>query len=658
MIDNTAQNNSEPRTARTVLAIGATCMPLLCAGMVGVYLKFSLMERYWNGIARLADQSLVPRLSAASYFAADILVNFLFIPLLITTFAMLIFRKLAPIATTAASCVLIVFYFIQLRAQDNVGQYLSATMMLEALQFAIAEPDVASSYLSIGALTKLFLALFMTVVCTLYLVQACKRTRISKYLVFGIHLVAGTLLVLVGGAIILYPQSAVGLHRSALDQVRVAIASGFSPPNMPQSSLEENIATFRALTGTPKSNGETTFSGKEKGSNILYFIMETGPADVFPGADATELLPPKLVQNTLIGSRHFTTYPYTSDALFSIFSGFYPGGRKETVAKGGFRRHVPVLAALREMGYRTGAYVQGITDEHVDDKMLRQFGVGTVFVSNRQSEDSPERKRAIDAAAKMGASILRSSPHFESSKEAYLLSLLGNDLLALEKLKSEIRTTLHKKGKFAYIFLPQIGHGPWLKAGPVANTRAHGRFWMQVQSDWLTELVKLLAEEGALGNTVIVFTADHGVRTKIEDSDYKVGTIDSYSFHVPLFVYAPQAFAQPIKIRNATSHIDIESSIAELLGLQGRVGASQGIPLWEAPSDRRIYFFAESYGGADGFLHGDYYMNNVITESQFQSREMNFSSPSLRLTAPDKRTFVEKQLADFKKNHRAIIGAL
>ena len=638
-------------------AFGRAYLPLFSAGVVGIYLKTSLMQDYWFGIAALYGQKELPARIAFGYFSFDIFVNFVVLPFVGVAVAILIFRKWAPLFTTVAACSLIVFYFVQLRAQQDVGQYLSLTMMLEAARFAVSEPELAASYVPVGALVKLFLALLVTVIGTLFFCWAARSSRATFIANIGLCALAAMMLSLVAAAVTVFPTEITGLHRSVPQKILASLVADTGTSARGAHSLEENLRTFRAMTATPIPATDDALAGKEAASNVLYFVMETGPSDVFPDTDATELIPPELAQNTLTAYRHQTTYPYTSDAIFSILSGFYPDGRRELVAKGGFKKHRTLFAQLRSRGYHTGAYVQGITDDHVEEKMLRQFGVDTVFVANRQTNDSPELRTANAAAATLTERILQDSPHFIPARKKRMLSLLSNDLHALEKMKSDMRSTLRAGKKFAYLYLPQIGHGPWLEIGKAPTTKAYGRALMNLQSAWLRELATLLKEEGALANTTIVFTADHGVRTRAEDSAFNVGTISSYSFHVPLFLFAPNAFKAPLAVRNMTSHIDIESSMSVLLGSRAGSAHTEGVPLWESPPNRRLYFFAESYGGADGFYQGDYFSNNVITETQFQNSTMNFTGPGLNVTDPAKREFVTGALRDFKQMHRAIIWA-
>ena len=138
----------------------------------------------------------------------------------------------------------------------------------------------------------------------------------------------------------------------------------------------------------------------------------------------------------------------------------------------------------------------------------------------------------------------------------------------------------------------------------------------------------------------------------------KSGTIDSYSFRVPLVMFAPSAFKKTIEVQRVTSHVDIDSSVARLLGLRADLGTTQGYPLWVDAGARRVYFFAEAYGGADGYHQGGYFMRNAITETYFQNSRMEFSSSSSQILHAVKQEDVANALADFKRIHRGLLPSL
>ena len=172
----------------------------------------------------------------------------------------------------------------------------------------------------------------------------------------------------------------------------------------------------------------------------------------------------------------------------------------------------------------TAANLPVISKGEADDIMLGQFGIDKVFVAQQHQQlELPESRRTLDEAIKLFIEIVRASPHFDGARKEWMMWRLWNDLRCLDQMKTDMRSAIRSGKKFANVFLPLIGHGPWLRVGESIEVRAHGRYLMKLQSLWLQEVVDLLREEKALGNTVIVMTADHGIRSAREDPDFKVG---------------------------------------------------------------------------------------------------------------------------------------
>ena len=122
-------------------------------------------------------------------------------------------------------------------------------------------------------------------------------------------------------------------------------------------------------------------------------------------------------------------------------------------------------------------------------------------------------------------------------------------------------------------------------------------------------------------------------------------------------MYAPRAFESTQTTDVMTSHIDVEPSLASLLGVRETESYSEGVPLWTARPDRRIYFFAEVYGGASGFYEKDYFMNNLITDKQFRNASMTFPPNALTPINGEARDYVKSGLSRFRTLHFNIVSA-
>jgi hypothetical protein len=95
----------------------------------------------------------------------------------------------------------------------------------------------------------------------------------------------------------------------------------------------------------------------------------------------------------------------------------------------------------------------------------------------------------------------------DASGRDRLRALLIGDLQALERLKVDIARTVARGGRYAVMFFPEIGHGPWPQLLPRdTNVLASGRVLMDLQDAWLDELLDVVAAARRLDRTVVAPT--------------------------------------------------------------------------------------------------------------------------------------------------------
>ena len=105
---------------------------------------------------------------------------------------------------------------------------------------------------------------------------------------------------------------------------------------------------------------------------------------------------------------------------------------------------------------------------------------------------------------------------------------------------------------------------------------------------------KVLDDHHQLENTIIVVFGDHGIRTRRRTRILNVSaeTLDEYSFHVPLRIYAARALAAPVRISWLTSHIDVAPTVLDLLvwSARGRWNRARRIGNRGLPGGRRFFW--------------------------------------------------------------------
>lgn len=212
----------------------------------------------------------------------------------------------------------------------------------------------------------------------------------------------------------------------------------------------------------------------------------------------------------------------------------------------------------------------------------------------------------------------------------------ARDEAALALLEADIERWAAEDRRYAALFLPQVGHGPWpgFPGDAERDVERRGRGLFAIQDAWIERLVALLRRLGRLDRTLIVFTADHGLRTREEDASFTGATIDACSFHVPFLLYAPGMVERTKELGWVTSHVDVVPTLLDLLGVEDGPGRSleQGSPVWDPRlARRRTFFFANHFLGADGYHSGgDFYMWSHVTDGVYARRgEMRFGPRDL-----------------------------
>lgn len=159
--------------------------------------------------------------------------------------------------------------------------------------------------------------------------------------------------------------------------------------------------------------------------------------------------------------------------------------------------------------------------------------------------------------------------------------------------------------------------------------------------------MQMLEQQHQLDKTVIVITGDHGIRSSKEDSSFKSGMIDEYSFHVPLLIYSPKALDHPLTIAWLTSHVDVAPTVLDLLGVEAGREFEQGGPIWDTDlAKRQTYFFARSLFGADGYYSdGHFYMRNQLSDAVYQSSAQHFDISDIIPKSSPQHEEVSRRLA-------------
>ena len=366
-------------------------------------------------------------------------------------------------------------------------------------------------------------------------------------------------------------------------------------------SVPELLQNYRESARVP-ANGPTAFTGKAKNYNVILFVMEATTAQSFdPARDSLSDMPNvrRLRDQSFLMGRHYTSYPLTNAAAFAIFASMY-----EKYASGAdVRRSVVIpglVSSLRNAGYDTGyyGYVWKIPAER-DDLMLASFGF------NRIVEPQIDQKLDWEGNSTFYGPVDYSESH---------------DLEVLESLRNQIHSWTANRQKFAAAFFPEMGLDPYRElSGHKSNSELERGHQLAVHQDaWLGELLDELKRDGALDDTIIVLTADHGMRFSTVQGGIGVpllphGKVPDVTMRVPMLIYVPGVLRQSLAINYPTSHIDITPTLLDLLGIPASPDIEQGSSIFNPGIENRRLFLPMNFFGASAYYdRGSYYSTGAL----------------------------------------------
>jgi arylsulfatase A-like enzyme/uncharacterized membrane protein len=605
-------------------------VPWIIPALMGLYLKWYTMTTL-GGFARATRSIGFQSLNLSnrlSFFRADFLVAFLLIPLALLVVFRFIGAKGSAILSSATTVAFLLLFAVQLRAMDEVGRYISLQMMWVALGWGLHEPGANAGYLSAkGIVAVVVAALFIAAAITWAFKRRNRPTSDRENRTWRI---AGEMYVLLVAVVVAvgwmssvpagpyHESSAVRAVASlwkenAVDTGEFAAFDfdhnkGLQVASLPAMSTDEIIARYRDLAAAPLSERDARYFGKESGDNVLFFILETTPDEFLPVDDNMHQFPnlARLREKAFAGTRHYTTLPLTTCAVFSIFSGWYPMDSLRGAWGFSTSQIAPdFLSHLRKMGYDTAAFTPlGENLAEQDEGTYRAVGFENAYIPN-------EGVKGYD------------------NESNWKTMRMNADLGALHLLESHIEQWTDSNKKFVAAFLPQIAHFPYSDSYPADSTenlRERGRAIIALEDSWLGELMNLLQQKGQLDKTIIVVVGDHGRRNRRENPNLRIGTIDETAFHVPMIVYAPRALDHTERVPWITSHIDLVPTVLDLLGVEGGRDSEQGTAIWNKQlANRRTFLLAQPTFGADGYASdGKFYMWNYFSDSIYINSQAVF----------------------------------
>lgn len=606
----------------------------LFPALLGFYLKWYMMSEQ-NGFSRAARMMGVRSLNPyerTSFFRGELLYGALFIPIVLLVVNRYLRPQWSAILTGTFSLVLSFLLGIQIISLKEFGRFSSLTMVFIGLSWGWHEPGSNIQYLMSREALVTVVSIIGVAVALAWAVRNAGCTASVR--AASIWKTAGEVWLLAIVTVLLLsiksnaPRSA--YHVNSFSRVVTSLwkenavenyeftglnpkySEGIGSGDFSHLSDADLIAQYRQLTNAPPPERDSRYFGKEAGANVLFFILETTPQKYLPVGEDLKQFPNfnALQRNSFVGTRHYTTFPITRCALFSVLSSWYPiddfGNAFDSPA---WDSTDDFLRRLNSSGYKTAVF-SPLRAPLIPDTTLFE----AVGFSRQVYPDS-------------ALTSFSNGPNWPEARVAA-------DVEALHLLESQLDQWMRQGQRFAAAFLPQIAHTPYPdgKSGSSAQElQARGQALLEKQDAWLGELLDLLRKGGQLDNTIIVVLGDHGLRSFSENPNIRRGTIDETAFHVPLLVHAPRALNHTETISWLTSHIDLVPTLLDLLGAKDGRESEQGTVVWDpALANRDTFLFAKGMFGADGYAsQGQFFMWHYFSDSVYKKSIAEFDSSDI-----------------------------
>jgi len=560
-----------------------------------------------------------------SFFRMDALVMFVLVPLALWVLCRYLPAALRTWTVGFLSAATFLLLYIQMRSMHVMGRWLSWQMIQTAVSWGWAHPETITQYLKLKHLLLLVVGLVVFPVAYFWLAPAVRRWQLrreSKWTnppVGFVPFVAACLICIIVPFPWLSRLPRSIYHESILVTSLKSLwnTGAVNSDEFAGLTRQQLVERYEQMSSSPAYRRDPAYWGKAQGSNVILFVLETAPEAILAPDDPMTDLPNlrKLRAKSFVPLEHYSTYPFTTRALFSVLTSWYsPDSVLDAVEQHHDLALPGIVHQLRQTGHQARVYIPRPWSGGNDENTFLQAGFQQVLAPPKVV-DPPQ-------------------VYLQPNHPAWMKERIYRDELALDLMKQDMETWLSTDQKFVAMYLPQSGHHPWPDNDENANEsdpKKRARAILALQDRWLGELLVVLEKHHQLDKTLILVTGDHGIRSRQEDETFAGGMIDEYSFHVPLFLYAPQVLSREKTFPWITSHIDISPTLLDLEGISADRNFEQGLPFWNPGlQDRTVYLMAFNMFGSDGYYsHGEFAMLKRMDGSVFENTKPHFSGANL-----------------------------
>jgi arylsulfatase A-like enzyme len=303
---------------------------------------------------------------------------------------------------------------------------------------------------------------------------------------------------------------------------------------------------------------------KESRPNVVFVLVDSLRARNLGCYGKQEMGTPyidRLNDEGFLFRQAFAQVPYTQPSTASIFTSLYPSSHGVNRPSNSFAPRILRLGEiLRAAGYQTAAFV---ANPHInpDSGHLEGFQYAT--------DGTNWLKRRIWHLARWGEDSSVLNRHFfrwfkreHQSSEPFLAFLFYIDPhVPFTSLPNAFHRFLDRK-----FYYPDMSKYKYSDEGMERVYELYQRRVHNVNRS-VGELVRFLRREDVLGQTLFIFSADHGEGLDRRPGHWQHGGLYEKGLHIPLLVLAPWLGNAGKSFDVLIESIDILPSILELVGL-------------------------------------------------------------------------------------------
>ncbi|MEH6436775.1 sulfatase-like hydrolase/transferase [Massilia sp. DD77] len=563
-------------------------------------------------ILGLEEAALGPLLRM-QFFALDIFLLAAVLPCALLVLARMAGRKAAARTSMLLSLALVLLAFANLQALGSTGKMLSIDQLAPMLTWVRERPDAFFDYVSPGALARL--AVLFLIAAAAYRLRDLPRLAIGRRLARPAAALCMLLSAGAGAGMAARTLPASNFHASAgIEMLRGLVSPRGAGVGEP--ALAQALQALHYRCDAPAQHAA-------RRRNFVFYVMETIPYELYASQQAASLPAfRELEKSAYVATQHYSTYPFTSYARFSLFTGLYPSFRLEkTLPLQAHFAYQSALGLLTEQGYDFKVFDPVTVRYPVDDWVVHQLG-GEV-VSAGQALSVAERDERI-----------------------------------MTKAVDRIARSAQAGTPFVLAVLPQVSHGPWLPAGAAKEALyREGGARLRELDQGLARIVAALKQSGVYEDTVLVVTADHGLRTRNEAQFLSTEVLNSASYHVPMIIHDP-ALGKTHTVPHPTTHLDLSPTLHCLYGQRQQAIETQGVSMLSARAgSRTVHFDGAWYHGSEGLWDGErFYSYNRQLGLLWSSTRFDFSDAKPVADEALSRRFAERMQQREALQHALLEG--